>query len=70
MKLQPKFSPGDRVLTPITERIGTINCITVRNYGSDVAYRYEVAIDMPHLRTNSYTTIKVEFAERELQPAK
>jgi hypothetical protein len=69
MKIQTKFGPGDKVLTPISERIGTINCVTARQHGSDVVHRYQVAIDMPHLRANSYTTITVEFAERELLPA-
>lgn len=67
MKIETKFNLGDRVLTPISERVGIIQCIHIRKYGSDTIHVYEVCIDFPYIRTNSYAAVAVTFNERDLR---
>ena len=79
MKLQTKFSVGDRVRTPISERPGVIEEIRIakvwyenlswKQEYSDPQAKYLVRVYFPHLAERQDTSMTAYFNEHELRAA-
>jgi hypothetical protein len=66
-----EFKVGDRVITPISERVGTITEICSRNniYSNDLYTSYKVQLPLPYLKDCSFMNVFIECPSISLKHA-